>query len=354
MSARLYSRAIGQSSQAQVSRGFREALQAAGALAGEYAMDIEPLPEEPARPGAAAPHGIWTAPLAHLQTLRQAGRHARRWVMVAPNSTWMPPGLLSLLEATATGLLAPSGWAAEVLRELTPFPVTVVRHGVHPELTVAQPTTVKLLGMDYTLGRFRVGHFSTSERQRKGTRELIAAWELLQQRQALPSSAQLFLVLDAPAETQLILEFEGKFPPGVVLRSRLNLPAGSMAPMLQSLHLVCQPSRGEAFGLVPLESLACGTPVVATACTGHSEYLSPSTPGAVVVEHGPTGPIDDGDGAWGPTVSPDAIAAAVEIGYQRWTELKVAASQHAGSVQTAWAWPQVLGPFIEQMQKEEP
>jgi glycosyltransferase involved in cell wall biosynthesis len=349
---RLYSKSLDQSSHAQVSRGFRDSLRAAGLLAGEYPLDVEPLPEEPPRPGAAASHGVWTGGLAGLPLMRQAGRHGRRWVMVAPNSNRVPPVILKALEAEATDLLVPSAWAQGVMQELTDkLPVSVAPHGIHATMGSSEFATDFLSG-EYTDGLgFRVVHFSTSERQRKGTRELIEAWAMLVARKALPEKAMLFLILDLPALNQLIVEYDGEFPYGVMLRQRLELEARSMSGLLRTAHLVCQPSRGEAFGMVPLESLACGTPIVATACTGHSEYLKQDTPGAVVVEHGPYGPIDDWEGAVAPTVSPDAIAVALEMAYKRWYELKTAAVVAAPGVQQRWAWHTVLAPWMEQVRK---
>jgi glycosyltransferase involved in cell wall biosynthesis len=44
---------------------------------------------------------------------------------------------------------------------------------------------------------------------------------------------------------------------------------------LQAADVVCQPSLVEPFGLVTLEALACGRPVVATSVGGPSEFVPP-------------------------------------------------------------------------------
>jgi len=49
-----------------------------------------------------------------------------------------------------------------------------------------------------------------------------------------------------------------------------------MAALYRAAHVYVQPSYGEAFGLAPLEALACGVPVVATAWGGVLSFLDDS------------------------------------------------------------------------------
>lgn len=50
---------------------------------------------------------------------------------------------------------------------------------------------------------------------------------------------------------------------------------GEVASWLQAADVVCQPSLAEPFGLVTLEALACGRPVVATRVGGPPEFVPP-------------------------------------------------------------------------------
>jgi N-acetyl-alpha-D-glucosaminyl L-malate synthase BshA len=50
-------------------------------------------------------------------------------------------------------------------------------------------------------------------------------------------------------------------------------PQKDVAPILQSADLVLVPSEMESFGLVALEAMACGVPVVATRCGGIEELV---------------------------------------------------------------------------------
>ena len=68
----------------------------------------------------------------------------------------------------------------------------------------------------------------------------------------------------------------------------------AMPLWLQAADVVCQPSLAEPFGLVTLEALACGRPVVATSVGGPPEFVPPEA--GVLVD-----PLDD-----------DALVAALE------------------------------------------
>lgn len=99
----------------------------------------------------------------------------------------------------------------------------------------------------------------------------------------------------------------------------------------------------------PLEALCCGTPIVATACTGHSAYLYDAVPGFVRVEHGPNAPIDDFPGATAPTVSEDAIADALVLAIGNWLALASDALACAPALSAAWTWEKRNAMAISEM-----
>jgi glycosyltransferase involved in cell wall biosynthesis len=59
---------------------------------------------------------------------------------------------------------------------------------------------------------------------------------------------------------------------------RLDLPderdTAAFARIYSEVHCTVHPSRGEGFGLVPIQSIACETPVIAPAATGMADYLN--------------------------------------------------------------------------------
>ena len=123
-------------------------------------------------------------------------------------------------------------------------------------------------------------------------------------------------------------------------------PAGAAA-LYRNHDLVCQPSRAEGFGLVPLEARCCGVPVCITACTGHAEHIDSDMPGVVIVPHGPTELIDDGPGALAPTVDELDIACALDICYNRRVELKAQALAAAAALRQRWSWESVCQQWLD-------
>jgi glycosyltransferase involved in cell wall biosynthesis len=364
-SARLYGRILGHGSLSVVTSGFASALKRAGILAGIYGIDAEGIEALESIDGSDAYHGIYTGPLESVGKMFERGRHKEHWVMLAPNSNLLPKDLITRIaryqREHTLHLMAPSHWAAGVVEDII-GKCLVVPHGVSPEYqpNLEHADECRRLYME---GSFRVLHFSTSARERKGTIELLKAWEILETR-CRTGGALLCCVMDYPAKAALedaiadgALDDWPSIKETVRLVDRAELAPEHMARTLQRAHAVCQPSRGEGFGLIPLEAICCGVPIVATAVTGHSEYLHPGppgclpTPGVVIVLSGSDAPIDDLPGSIAPSLDPVAVADALEYARKHWLRLQKGALENASLWQSNWLWEQALDPFIRVLQK---
>lgn len=349
----------------RVSRGMRIGLQAHGALAGyvpvrEAALSLDAEDDGvPVEAGYDAPIAVHIGPPHRAGVMHARGQHRERWALIAPNSSWLPDMVHRTLPMLCTGYLSPSAWGAEILRRHAPagFPVGVWRHGI--DGAYAPTDGYPIGGSD----DFRVLHLSSTALQRKGTHELLAAWFECLRRQAFGPDAvpraSLTLVLDAPdtvadaagrAQRDDLLRRQLTAVAAhhtIRLRGRLDLTERDMAAYYARYHLVVQPSRGEGFGMVPLEALACGVPIVATRATGHAEWLGPATPGAVLVPYGPDVLVDDGPGALAPSVDVDELANALTFAYRYWSTLAEDACRHAETVRREWSWSAAVGHYLK-------
>lgn len=361
-SVRLYGYGSSESSFAQVTRGVMEALHLIKEFAGFYPLDGDAESLAPSLQGGeaarlslniGAPEGLLRA--------HRSGGHEEHWLLLAPNSETIPHGFVEALTKPSDvlprgmltgGFLAPSAWAAKVIGRAWPDKhVIVAPHGVTPRVHVPHEPSIEATRKDYGEGLFNVLHMSSTEAERKSTRALLGAWKLLKDKRAIPATSRLHVVMNPThcskvrwwASDYALTEDDYTVSPGLTLGQRL------IAALYGSMHLVCQPSRAEGFGLVPLEALATGTPVAITACTGHSEYAPIPLPGMVEVKHGVSMPLDDFPGATAPSVTVEAIAAGIKEAYDRWSWLSESAEKNALAIGEAWSWEKKNVPALRTM-----
>jgi glycosyltransferase involved in cell wall biosynthesis len=330
MRVNLYGEFSNEASRARVSKGFARAFpEAQQTDLLEWGND---LGDVGGREGADADVGIYLGCLSQL-SLTRSSNHKELWVMLAPNSDTVGPGVESALPGVSR-LLAPSRWAQATLQKIFPEKeVLCVPHGLDPAFfprPVPRPPGYKVL------------HMSSSTFARKGTVELLQGWK-----EADLPEAELFV--SVPPERLLFFKelAEALELRNVRVTARLDYSCEGMAKLYSTMDLICQPSRGEGFGLVPLEARACGTPVVMTGCTGHSEHAA--GPGVVLVETGDMSPIDDAPGAQAPSLHPTAVAEALRDAYSRRVQLSSDSHEAAGTIKRQWSWERQLKEFKDEL-----
>jgi glycosyltransferase involved in cell wall biosynthesis len=134
-------------------------------------------------------------------------------------------------------------------------PAHVIGYGVDLELFAAraEAPSAKHLTVGF------VGALS----QRKGARYLLAAMATLPK-----GAAKLIIYTRAAVDRDLIRGFEG-----VDVEIRGGLSDFQLSADLKRCDMVALPSIAEGFGLVILEAMACGVPVLCTTSTGGADFI---------------------------------------------------------------------------------
>ena len=330
---RIYGQFEGESSLSRVGRGFGSVFPYAVRYELQtWGNDLDELEES--FEGVDADVGLFVGDLS-LLPVTQRSKHRELWAMVAPNSSTVGKLVRDALDTWADVIMTPSEWARGVIRKELPHKkVVCAPHGVAPAF---------IGGANWRDEEtFKVLHLSSSTLSRKGTSELLEGWA----KANLPN-AQLFVSVPPGKSFHFQHKAEelgisnaalGNNP--AFITDRLDYSGAEMSKLYAKMDFVCQPSRGEGFGMVPLEARACGTPVIMTDCTGHSQHASGR--GVVIVKTGPDEPIDDFPGAFAPGLRSEDIAKALTYAYEHRKKLSADATMDAEIIRKQWSWSSQL------------
>jgi len=209
----------------------------------------------------------------------------------------------SAYEQAKTVIAVSAGMRNDILKaypDLNPQKVEVVYNGIDSAKWQPNhdPQTVRSLGVDPDK---RSVIFVGRITRQKGLPYFLKA------ARALPEDVQLVLCAGAPDTPEIKAEVEqlvadlGKIRKGVVWIPE-HLPQPKLAALLTQADLFVCPSIYEPLGIVNLEAMACGAPVLATATGGIPEVVVQGETGWLV----PIEQIQDGSGT---PVNPEKFIA---------------------------------------------
>lgn len=372
---RLYGPCVGYGSFANVVRGMREGLAACGVYEGfvpldqymepgeDRAADIEQSDEdERLYEGFSADIGFLVGnPITGVGLMRSDGQHKRHMFLLPPNSTYVPAKLLSSMVGKVDTLVSPSQWGAMILEEYSNgrFDVMVWQHGVDQEFRATEADIVERMRKREQSDSVKVLHLASTIAERKGTYELLLALPLLMDKVEL----DVVIPDDAPVKWRRATELAERAGHKVNFLRRVNLGPEHMSRWMRTEYdIVCQPSRGEGFGLVPLEARASGIPCVMTACAGHAEHAPDkrTTCATWVIPHGELGPIDDGeedddaDVSVAPSIAREDIASTLSasVAWLRNNNRRAIVDtllRDSYRVRDHWSWPNVTSLFMAEI-----
>jgi starch synthase len=215
-------------------------------------------------------------------------------------SSWIEREALTSADAVVA---VSEGMRRDLLRvypELEPDRVKVVYNGIDLDgwQRVDDGDAVRALGVDPD--RPSVVFVGRITRQ-KGLPYLLRA------ARSLPPEVQLVLCAGAPDTPEIMAEVEGlvaelrREREGVVWIDR-HLPRPDLCALLSAATTFVCPSVYEPLGIVNLEAMACGAPVVGTRTGGIPEVVADGVTGTIV-------PIEQMDDGTGTPLDPDRFVA---------------------------------------------
>jgi glycosyltransferase involved in cell wall biosynthesis len=231
-------------------------------------------------------------------------------------------------------VIVPSTWCKDAFRKSgVVAPIMVVPHGLEKEY---RPYKIKLHHHPFT---FFNTFYSGSYCSRKSLDELVRCFS-----KAFGKRDDVVLRLrtdESPALNRCRLD--QPFSDNILVEPISRCGTEEFARIYSDVHCTVHPSKGEGFGLIPFQSIACETPVIAIHKTGMADYLTDdnsialNTKGRVAGEgmgnkYGTYFGIDE-----------DHLIDCMETALENWDEEYLKLRQGAPKFREQNSWSAILG-----------
>ncbi len=218
-------------------------------------------------------------------------------------------------------------------------PIMIAPHGLEPEYAPMRPKSRSSRFIFYNV-------VNSHMPERKSLLELLRAFKrafadrpdvVLRIRSELSPSVVAILdaaeIADDDQQVQII--------------EQSDLPTADFAAYYSEVHCTVHPSRAEGFGLIPLQSIACETPIIAPCATGMADYLDESN--AIVLR---TLGTNDRPAVYyrtgsQPLIDEDHLVDRMRHVEANW-QMEYEKVQGIGpDFRRRYTWPNALGDFVE-------
>jgi len=235
-------------------------------------------------------------------------------------------------------VIVPSRYCRDVFTECgVSAPIVVVPHGVEPEYKPAAPRQRHDPFVFYNT--FAAESFA----HRKGAEELVRSFL-----RAFDGRDDVVLRLRTE-DSAVMQDLARRYDFGRLIRVEPPRPldTAEFAALYHDADCTVHPSVAEGFGLIPFQSIACGTPVIAPAATGMADYLSDDN--AMVLRTAGTQPGIGFAGQSGDfrAIDEDHLVELLRYAVDNW-EAELAKVQRASTeLRARYRWETVLDPLVE-------
>ena len=129
------------------------------------------------------------------------------------------------------------------------------------------------------------------------------------------------------------------------------IATAEFAAIYSDVHCTVHPSRGEGFGLIPFQSIACATPVIAPCHSGLTEYINEDN--ALIVKNLDQTKSEDiyyREGDYWPVDKQDLVDCLKGM-EENWEAYQEKINHQSPLLHKEYSWENVLKPFMSHIQK---